>query len=112
LQGVNLPAHLVVVLNTAKYASQRQRYEEYSVIEVLQMAGRAGRPQFDSSGKCIVMTRADAAPRYLRLASGSEAIESHMIAHRRLRRTPTPHHLPRDLPRRARPRGARRTCRV
>lgn len=54
-QGVNLPAHLVVILNTAHY--KKSGYEEYTRTEILQMAGRAGRPQFDTSGVCVVMTR-------------------------------------------------------
>lgn len=56
-QGVNLPAHLVVLCNTCKYASSSAGFVEYSRMEVIQMAGRAGRPQFDSSGTCIVMCR-------------------------------------------------------
>ena len=40
-----------MLLNTSKYSAQLQQFEEYNMIEVLQMAGRAGRPQFDSSGK-------------------------------------------------------------
>ena len=54
-QGVNLPAHLVVILNTAHYA--KGGFTEYTRTEILQMAGRAGRPQFDTSGTCVVMTR-------------------------------------------------------
>lgn len=56
-QGVNLPAHLVVLCNTCKYASSSAGFVEYTRMEVIQMAGRAGRPQFDSSGTCIVMCR-------------------------------------------------------
>ena len=56
-QGVNLPARLVVLMNTAKYSSAAGGYEEYTRIETMQMAGRAGRPQFDDQGVCVVMTR-------------------------------------------------------
>ena len=48
------------------------------MIEVLQMAGRAGRPQFDTSGKVVVMTRPDVEQRYSTLIGGTETIESHM----------------------------------
>ena len=78
-QGVNLPAHLVVICNTCHY--QNGGYEEYSRIEVLQMAGRAGRPQFDTSGVCVVMTRDEMKAHYSRLLSGTETIESHMVEH-------------------------------
>ena len=41
--GVNLPAHLVVVKSTQHYVMGV--YQEYSESQVLQMIGRAGRPQ-------------------------------------------------------------------
>lgn len=41
--GVNLPAHLVVVKSTTHYVSGS--CEEYSEADMLQMIGRAGRPQ-------------------------------------------------------------------
>lgn len=77
-QGVNFPARLVVLLNTAKYVSSASGYEEYSKIEVQQMAGRAGRPQFDDSGVCVIMTREEMKQDYTRLLGGTETIESHM----------------------------------
>ena len=44
--GVNLPAHLVIVKSTQLYAMGG--YQEYSETQVLQMIGRAGRPQVRS----------------------------------------------------------------
>ena len=41
--GVNLPAHLVIVKSTQHYVMGS--YQEYSESQVLQMIGRAGRPQ-------------------------------------------------------------------
>lgn len=41
--GVNLPAHLVVIKSTMQYVSGS--CEEYSDADMLQMIGRAGRPQ-------------------------------------------------------------------
>ena len=79
--GINLPARLVVVLNTAKYSSAASGYEEYSRIEVLQMAGRAGRPQFDDRGVCVIMTREEMRGRYEAVLGGAEVIESHMHEH-------------------------------
>ena len=43
--GVNLPAHLVVVKSTMHYVSGS--CEEYSEADMLQMIGRAGRPQVE-----------------------------------------------------------------
>lgn len=41
--GVNLPAHLVVVKSTMHYVGGV--FQEYSETDILQMIGRAGRPQ-------------------------------------------------------------------
>lgn len=41
--GVNLPAHLVVIKSTLHYVGGA--CEEYSEADLLQMIGRAGRPQ-------------------------------------------------------------------
>ncbi|KAK7086949.1 ATP-dependent DNA helicase MER3 [Halocaridina rubra] len=53
--GVNLPAHLVVIKSTSQYVNGS--YEEYSSAQLLQMTGRAGRPQFDDSGVAVIMTK-------------------------------------------------------
>ena len=50
---VNLPAYLVVVKNTAYWDSTRKAYRQQLPSTIMQMAGRAGRPQFDDSGKVI-----------------------------------------------------------
>ena len=76
-QGVNLPAHLVVICNTTRY--NVRTYDEYSVMEVLQMAGRAGRPQFDSNGTCVILTSTLQKRKYEELLSGQCLIESCMI---------------------------------
>lgn len=44
--GVNLPAHLVVIKSTMHYVGGS--CEEYSEMDILQMIGRAGRPQVRS----------------------------------------------------------------
>jgi ATP-dependent DNA helicase HFM1/MER3 len=45
--GVNLPAHLVIVKSTQHYVMGV--YQEYTESQLLQMIGRAGRPQVDTS---------------------------------------------------------------
>ena len=52
--GVNLPAHLVVIKGTEFYDGKTNRYVDFPITDVLQMMGRAGRPQFDDQGiACI-----------------------------------------------------------
>ncbi|KAI8983869.1 Sec63 Brl domain-containing protein [Pilobolus umbonatus] len=48
--GVNLPAHLVVIKGTEFYNYKERRYVDFPITDILQMMGRAGRPQFDNTG--------------------------------------------------------------
>ncbi|KAF7909318.1 uncharacterized protein EAF01_003036 [Botrytis porri] len=72
--GVNLPCHLVVLKGTACF--QDGGLAEYSDLEVMQMLGRAGRPQFDDSAVAIIMTRMEKADRYKKMISGQDILES------------------------------------
>ncbi|XP_064621106.1 probable ATP-dependent DNA helicase HFM1 [Lineus longissimus] len=81
--GVNLPAHLVIVKSTQHYVMGM--YQEYSETQILQMIGRAGRPQFDTSATAVIMTRNMTKERYGDLLNGTQLIESslhkHLIEH-------------------------------
>eukprot|EP00117_Sycon_ciliatum_P004459 scpid34487/ scgid4280/ Probable ATP-dependent DNA helicase HFM1 len=72
--GVNLPAHLVVVKSTQQYVCGG--FREYSEVQVVQMIGRAGRPQFDTSATAVIMTRHETRKKYETLVSGTQMIES------------------------------------
>ena len=74
--GVNLPCHLVIVKSTMAYRGSTEGYTEYSSLEVLQMIGRAGRPQFDQSGFVVIMTEIDKIKKYESLMLSQELIES------------------------------------
>ncbi|KAH9216380.1 Sec63 Brl domain-containing protein [Leptodontidium sp. 2 PMI_412] len=72
--GVNLPCHTVVLKGT--FGFQDGRLVENSDLEVMQMLGRAGRPQFDSSAVAVIMTRSDKVDRYKKMVSGQDILES------------------------------------
>ncbi|KAG0648723.1 hfm1 [Hyphodiscus hymeniophilus] len=72
--GVNLPCHLVILKGTVCF--QDGNLCEYSDLEVMQMLGRAGRPQFDDSAIAIIMTRSEKADRYKKMISGQDILES------------------------------------
>jgi len=55
--GVNLPARRVVIADRRKYNAELGVYEEISVMEYKQMAGRAGRPKYDRVGEAILIAR-------------------------------------------------------
>ncbi|MDT7887424.1 MAG: DEAD/DEAH box helicase [Desulfurococcales archaeon] len=52
--GVNLPARRVIIY-TRRYSEGE--YEDISIMEYKQMAGRAGRPQYDPYGEVIIADR-------------------------------------------------------
>jgi len=72
--GVNLPCHFVIIKNTVTYVGSSCK--EYSDIEVMQMLGRAGRPQFDDSAVAVIMTRKEKVTQYEKMVSGQEVLES------------------------------------
>jgi activating signal cointegrator complex subunit 3 len=53
--GVNLPAHLVIIKGTEYFDGKTKRYVDFPLTEILQMMGRAGRPQFDQHGKAVIL---------------------------------------------------------
>ncbi|XP_056599610.1 probable ATP-dependent DNA helicase HFM1 isoform X2 [Triplophysa dalaica] len=72
--GVNLPAHLVVIKSTLHYVGGA--CEEYNEADLLQMIGRAGRPQFDTTATAVIMTRSQTKNKYTQFLSGIDSIES------------------------------------
>jgi len=72
--GVNLPCQLVIIKNTVGW--QDGGCKEYSDLEMMQMLGRAGRPQFDNSATAVILTRKERVTHYERLVAGSESLES------------------------------------
>ncbi|KAF2765543.1 hypothetical protein EJ03DRAFT_345617 [Teratosphaeria nubilosa] len=76
--GVNLPCHMAIIKNTVTYtsASGGGRIKEYSDLEIMQMLGRAGRPQFDDSAVAVIMTRTARVEHYEKMISGQEILES------------------------------------
>jgi len=72
--GVNLPCHLVIIKNTMVYGQTGA--SEYSDLEVMQMLGRAGRPQFDKSAVAVIITMASKVNHYENMVSGNEVLES------------------------------------
>jgi len=56
---VNLPAHTVIIKGTQIYSPEKGKWVELSPQDVLQMMGRAGRPQYDTVGEGIILTNHD-----------------------------------------------------
>ncbi|KAK4099788.1 Sec63-domain-containing protein [Parathielavia hyrcaniae] len=78
--GVNLPAHTVIIKGTQVYSPEKGSWVELSPQDVLQMLGRAGRPQFDKYGEGIIITTQGEIPYYLSLLNQQLPIESQLAS--------------------------------
>ncbi|XP_042499431.1 DExH-box ATP-dependent RNA helicase DExH14 isoform X2 [Macadamia integrifolia] len=78
--GVNLPAHTVVIKGTQLYDPKAGGWRDLGMLDVMQIFGRAGRPQFDKSGEGIIITSHDKLAYYLRLLTSQLPIESQLIS--------------------------------
>lgn len=78
--GVNLPAHTVIIKGTQVYSPEKGSWVELSPQDVLQMLGRAGRPQFDSFGEGIIITSQGELQYYLSLLNQQLPIESQLMS--------------------------------
>eukprot|EP00803_Ostreobium_quekettii_P005866 evm.model.scf_17.6 EVM.evm.TU.scf_17.6 scf_17:76728-98390(+) len=74
--GVNLPAHTVIIKGTQLYDSQKGAFRDVGMLDVQQIFGRAGRPQFDTSGEGIIITSHDKLAHYLGMLTHQAPIES------------------------------------
>nr|XP_027194673.1 U5 small nuclear ribonucleoprotein 200 kDa helicase-like [Dermatophagoides pteronyssinus] len=78
--GVNLPAHTVIIKGTQVYNPEKGRWVELGALDVMQMLGRAGRPQYDTLGEGILITQHSELQYYLSLLNQQLPIESQLIS--------------------------------
>jgi activating signal cointegrator complex subunit 3 len=79
--GVNLPAHLVVIKGTEFYDGKSKRYVDFPITDVLQMMGRAGRPQFDQHGKAVILVHEPKKSFYKKFLYEPFPVESSLAQH-------------------------------
>ena len=77
--GVNLPAHTVIIKGTQIYNPTQSAWTELSPLDVMQMFGRAGRPQFDTFGEGIIITTHSELQFYLSLFNMQLPVESQLV---------------------------------
>ncbi|KAH9291375.1 hypothetical protein KI387_027256, partial [Taxus chinensis] len=78
--GVNLPADTVIIKGTQIYNPEKGAWTELSPLDVMQMLGRAGRPQYDSYGEGIILTGHSELQYYLSLMNQQLLIESQFVS--------------------------------
>jgi len=78
--GVNLPAHTVIIKGTQLYNPQKGGFTDLGMLDVQQIFGRAGRPQFQDSGEAAILTTHDKLAHYLGMLTHAVPIESQFTA--------------------------------
>ncbi|GAA5973379.1 hypothetical protein JCM11641_003101 [Rhodosporidiobolus odoratus] len=74
--GVNLPAYAVVIKGTQVYDSGKGAFVDLSILDVLQIFGRAGRPQYEDQGVGYICTSSDKIDHYVSAITQQHPIES------------------------------------
>ncbi|CAI2189312.1 554_t:CDS:10, partial [Funneliformis geosporum] len=77
--GVNLPAYAVIIKGTQVYNSQKGRFDDLSILDVMQIFGRAGRPQYETHGVGYILTTHDKLSHYVSAMTQQHPIESKFI---------------------------------
>jgi pre-mRNA-splicing helicase BRR2 len=71
-------AHLVVIMGTESYDGKEKRYVDHPISDLLQMMGKANRPNIDSDGKCIIFCHTPKKDYLKKLLHEPLPIESHL----------------------------------
>lgn len=72
--GINLPCYLVILKGTTGYTDAG--LQEYSSLEVMQMLGRAGRPQYETEACAVILCLKERLSKYEKMVTGTEILES------------------------------------
>lgn len=72
------PAHLVVIMGTEYYDGKQHSYVDYTITNLLNMVGKAGRPNIDESAKCLIYGHARRKEYYKKFIYEPLPIESHL----------------------------------
>ena len=70
----------LVTQGTQLYNAKKGSFVDLGILDVLQIFGRAGRPQFDTHGNAYIITTHDKLSHYLALMTRQMPIESQFIS--------------------------------
>ena len=76
---MNLPAYCVIIKGTDIYEPNKGQ-SNLSILDVQQIFGRAGRPQFDTQGCAILITDHAKVSQYLGQLNSASNIESQLFS--------------------------------
>lgn len=78
--GVCLSVCVIVLQGTQIYDAKRGAFVDLGILDVMQIFGRAGRPQFDKFGEGTIITTHDKLSHYLTLLTQQNPIESQYLS--------------------------------
>jgi pre-mRNA-splicing helicase BRR2 len=76
--GMSLNAFLVIIMNTQYYDGREHRYADYPIADILQMMGRASRPNIDNIGKVVLYCFGPKKEFYKKFLYEPLPVESHL----------------------------------
>ena len=71
-------SYMVITMGVQYYEGKEHRYVDYSVMDVLQMMGRACRPREDERSRCVLMCQQTRKDFYKKFLAEGLPIESHL----------------------------------
>ena len=76
--SLSVSCHLVVIMDTQYYTGKFHAYHDYPITDVMQMIGRASRPNLDSDAKCVLMCQSSKKNMFKKFLYEPLPIESHL----------------------------------
>jgi len=76
--SLTIQAHMVVIMDTQYYNGKLHAYHDYPVTDILQMVGRANRPQEDTDAKCVLLCQTAKKDFFKKFLYEPLPIESHL----------------------------------
>ncbi|VWU51575.1 DEAD/DEAH box helicase, putative [Hepatocystis sp. ex Piliocolobus tephrosceles] len=77
--GVNLPVHTVIIKGTNYFSAESGKIEDMDILNINQIFGRCGRPQYESHGHAVLITEGTKLYHYIRLLTNNTIIESNLL---------------------------------
>ncbi|KMZ97720.1 RNA helicase [Plasmodium vivax North Korean] len=77
--GVNLPVHTVIIKGTNFFSSESGKMEDMDILDINQIFGRCGRPQYEDHGHAILITERTKLYKYIKLLTNNTIIESSFL---------------------------------
>lgn len=79
--GVNLPARCVIIKGTRFYSQESGSFQNIGILDIVQIFGRAGRPQYDDIGHAYLITDNKELNSYYGLIQNRTLVESKLLFH-------------------------------